>query len=371
MKVAIVHDWLVVYAGAEQLLQHIVELFPDADLFAVIDFLKADDRRKLLGKRAKTTFLQKFPAVSSKYQYYLGLMPLAIEQLDLTEYDLVISSSHAVAKGVITHPHQTHICYTHTPLRYAWDLQFSYLKSLQGIRLWLAKLMMQRMRNWDVISANRVDHFIANSHFVARRIQKCYRRDSTVIFNGIEVDRFPLYKDKEDFYVTVSRLVSYKRVDLLVETFAKLPNKQLVVIGDGPELAKIQKAASPNVKILGYQSDEKMIEYLKRAKCFLFASKEDWGRAPVEAQCCGTPVIAYSAGGGGETVTEKTGVLFEEQTVESIVEAIERFDSKVFCPKECQENGHKYSVERFKREFGAFIQSKVGSMYESSSTSGR
>lgn len=305
MKTAIVCDWLATVGGAEKVIGDILNCFPDADIFAVIDFVDADKRGFLHNKPVTTTFIQKLPFARSKYRAYLPLMPFAIEQLDVSGYDLIISSSHAVAKGVITGPDQVHISYVHSPMRYVWDLQHQYLRETgldKKWRGWIARYFLHKLRIWDLRSANGVDHFITNSHFIARRIEKTYRRDAVIIHPAIDTTKFKPGAVKEDFYLTASRLVPYKKIDLIVESFQSLPDKKLVVIGDGPDMEKIKQKAGKNVKMLGYQDGEVLVNHLQAAKAFIFAAEEDFGLLPVEAQACGTPVIAYGKGGALETV---------------------------------------------------------------------
>jgi glycosyltransferase involved in cell wall biosynthesis len=294
-------------------------------------------------------------------------MPLAIEQLDVSKHNIVLSSCHAVSKGVITGPDQLHICYVHSPIRYAWDLQHQYLKEglNKGLKGLLAKWLLHKIRIWDYRTANGVDHFIANSHFIARRIKKVYGRNSTVIYPPVDVNRFSLCEDKEDYYFTASRMVPYKRMDLIVEAFSLMPEKQLIVIGDGSEMDKIKSKATSNVKILGYQSNKVMQEHMQKAKAFVFAAEEDFGITPVEAQACGTPVIAFGKGGSLETVRpygvdKPTGIFFEKQEVKSLIDAISVFESNIqaFIPNNCRDNALRFSVERFQNEISAFIESK-------------
>jgi glycosyltransferase involved in cell wall biosynthesis len=361
LRVAIVHDWFVTYAGSERVVEQLIAMFPQADVFSLIDFLKPSDRRCLHGKPVTTTFLQKMPLTRKLYAAYLPLMPLAIEQLDLSGYDLVLSSSHCVAKGVLTGPDQLHISYVHTPMRYAWDGQHEYLagsKFGRGMRGWFSRWMLHKLRIWDARTAAGVDSFVANSRFIARRIWKTYRRTAEVIHPPVDVEAFPLCERREDFYVTASRLVPYKRVDLLVDAFAELPDKRLVVMGDGPELGKLRTKAGHNVTLVGYQEFAAMRDYVQRARAFLFASREDFGIVLVEAQAAGTPVIAFGRGGALETVRPldgptPTGHFFREQSVASVVEAIRTFERESFriLPSECRANALRFGVERFQREF--------------------
>lgn len=367
MKIAIVHDWFVTYAGAEKVVEQMLEVFPEADLFSVVDHL-GDNREFIKNKEVKTTFIQKLPFSKKKYRNYLPLMPLAIEQLDLSKYDVILSSSHAVAKGVLTGPDQLHISYVHSPIRYAWDLQHQYLKEAnleKGIKGFITKTILHKIRNWDYRTANGVDHFVGNSKFIGRRIWKVYRRESTVIYPPVDITAFTLHEQKEEFYVTASRMVPYKKIDLIVEAFASMPDKKLVVIGDGPDFEKVKSKAKGNVELLGYQSFEVLKDYMQRAKGFVFAAEEDFGITPVEAQACGTPVIAYGKGGAMETVLDlshekPTGLFFKEQTVESIVKAVDEFERNhdQFSSSNCRENSIRFSPERFKEELKNMVEER-------------
>ncbi|WP_414447910.1 glycosyltransferase family 4 protein [Burkholderia sp. 22PA0099] len=366
LRVAIIHDWLVTYAGAERVLEQIIACFPDADLFSLVDFL--DDRSFLHGRPVTTSFIQKLPFARTKYRSYLPLMPLAIEQLDVSAYDLVISSSHAVAKGVLTGPDQIHVSYVHSPIRYAWDLQHQYLEQSQltrGMKSMMARLILHYIRNWDIRTSNSVDGFIANSAFIARRIRKVYQRDAAVVFPPVDVDGFSLSTEKEDFYVTASRMVPYKKIDLIVEAFARMPGRRLVVIGDGPEMGKVRAKAGPNVEILGYQPFSVLQDHMRRAKAFVFAAEEDFGISVVEAQACGTPVIAFGKGGALETVRDAasdpapTGIFFDEQKVPAIVAAVDAFeaDPARFRPEACRANAERFATSHFRRRLVEQIES--------------
>jgi len=367
VKVAIVHDWLVVSAGAEKVLKNIIECFPDADIFSIVDFL--EDRECVKGKSVNTSFIQRMPFARRRYRAYLPLMPIAIEQVDLSGYDLVISSSHAVAKGVLTGPNQVHISYVHSPIRYAWDLQHQYLREShldRGLRSALARVLLHYIRGWDSRSANGVDYLVANSQFIARRIRKAYQRDATVIYPPVDLANMTLSTQKEDFYVTASRMVPYKRIDLIVQAFSQTPERRLVVIGDGPEMKKIRAVAGENVQILGHQPSEVLIDHLRRARAFVFAAEEDFGISVVEAQACGTPVIAFGRGGALESVVglpleRATGVFFGEQTTESLLEAVSRFESNrgVFDPRRCRKNAERFSSENFKKALTSFVDARL------------
>lgn len=365
-KIAIVHDWLVTFAGAERVLEELLACFPQADIFSVIDFLDENDRKLLGGKRAVTSFIQSLPNAQKWYRHYLPLMPFAIEQLDLTGYDIVISSSHAVAKGVITGPQQLHICFCHSPMRYIWDLQGQYLSESgldRGIKGWLVRWLFHRLRGWDVRTANGVDEFIAVSSLVRRRIEKYYRRNATVIYPPVRTERFHLRADKDDFYLTVSRMVPYKKIPLIVESFRRMPDKKLVVIGDGPDWDRVQSLAAPNITLLGWQNESFLVDYMQKARAFVFAAMEDFGIVPLEAQACGTPVIAYGKGGAEDTIrgldcSAPTGVLFREQTVEAIIGAVEEFEKNahLITPMHCRKNAERFSVDRFRQEIHYFVQ---------------
>jgi glycosyltransferase involved in cell wall biosynthesis len=364
-RIAIVCDWLTTYAGSERVLEQLLLLYPTADLFAVCDFIPEHERDFLQGHRAQVTFIQKLPGANKHYRNYLPLMPLAIEQLDLSAYNIVISSSHAVAKGVLTGPNQVHVSYVHSPIRYAWDLQHQYLQEsglASGLKGWLTRSLLHRIRLWDLRTANGVDHFIANSRFIGRRIWKVYRRESTVVYPPVDTAAFTLQEDKEDFYLTASRLVPYKKIDLLVRAFSAMPTKRLVVIGDGPDMAKIRESAGPNVILMGYQPFEVLRDHMQRAKAFVFAAEEDFGIAPVEAQACGTPVIAYGKGGAVETVigldqAEPTGVFFQEQTVEAITSAVETFEAEThrISPIHCRANAVRFAPEQFRQRIALLV----------------
>ncbi|MBO6291783.1 MAG: glycosyltransferase family 4 protein, partial [Selenomonas sp.] len=359
MKVALVCEWLITFAGSEKVAEAILSVFPEADVYAVVDFLPEENRGWLRGKEVHTTFIQKLPGARKHYKSYLPLMPLAIEQLDMSGYDLIISSSHAVAKGILTGPDQVHVSYVHSPIRYAWDLTHQYLREAnltEGLKSWLARLILHYMRIWDTRTANGVDAFIANSAFIARRIKKVYGREAKVIYPPVDIEKFTCCEAKEDYYLTASRLVPYKRVKLIVEAFNAMPDKNLVVIGDGPEFKNIKAVAKSNIKMMGYQPDDVLKEKMQHAKAFVFAAEEDFGITPVEAQACGTPVIAYGRGGVLETVTEETGMFFSVQEAEAICKAVEAFESGGGKSVEaCHINAGRFSREQFTQGFSAYV----------------
>ena len=365
MRVALVHDWLVTYAGSERVLEQLVHCYPEADIFTIVEFLSSEYKAIFARRPIKTSFVQSLPLAKTKYRQYLPFMPLAIEQFDLSEYDLIISSSHAVAKGVLTGPDQLHISYVHSPIRYAWDLQHQYLRESgldRGLKGWLAKWMLHKIRMWDVRTANGVDEFVANSRFIARRIRKIYRRDARVIYPPVNISDFTPGKAKDDFYLAASRMVPYKKMDLIVEAFSSMPDRRLYVIGEGPDFEKVASKAGKNVTMLGYQDSASLRDYMQRARALVFAAEEDFGILPVEAQACGTPVIAYGKGGARETVVgidreHPTGVFFENQTVDSLCKAVDLFESECdqITPEACRGNAERFSEERFRREFQSFV----------------
>lgn len=362
-RVALVHDWLTVYAGAERVLEQMLNVLPQADLYSLVNFLPGEQRGFIQDKPVTTSFLQGLPFAQKHYRQYLPLMPLAIEQFDLSQYDLVVSSSHAVAKGVLTGPDQLHVCMCYSPIRYAWDLQHQYLKEsglTRGLKGAAARTLLHRVRLWDARTPNGVDEFIAISRFIARRILKVYRRGSTIIYPPVDTGGYTLHEQKEDFYLTASRMVPYKKIDLIVEAFARMPDKKLVVISTGPDFEKVKAKAGPNVQLLGHQPFSVLKDHMQRAKAFVFAAEEDFGIMPLEAQACGTPVIAYGKGGSLETVRgldseAPTGVYFDAQTVESLQEAVGRFEGAQFDPTVLRAHAESFSVPRFRDEFSRFV----------------
>lgn len=378
MKTAIVHDWIIDIGGAEQCLENIYNIYP-SDLYTLVFKKESVLSLGIDLNKINSSFIKKLPWATQKYRNYLPLFPLAIEQFDLSHYDVIISSSHAVAKGVVTNSTQLHVCYCHTPIRYVWDLYHQYLKEAnlnKGVKGSFAKLVLHYIRIWDYTTSNRVDYFIANSNHTARRIKKIYGRDARIIYPPVSVDRFELYTEKEDFYLTASRLVPYKKIDLIVEAFSRMPEKKLVVIGDGPDFDKIKSKAKRNIEILGYQPQDILKDSMQRARAFIFSAEEDFGIVPVEAQACGTPVIAYGKGGAIETVvplnrrnrhkeeaplSSPTGIFFYGQTPEALIEAIKLFEQNLdkFDYKSIRENSERFSKERFRKEFKEFVDAKI------------
>ncbi|NJO78913.1 MAG: glycosyltransferase family 4 protein [Cyanobacteria bacterium RM1_2_2] len=363
MRTAVVHEWLVTYAGSERVAEQMLLLYPDADLFSLVEFLPPELKFFIQHKPVTTSFLQKLPFANPRFRNYLPLMPLAIEQFDLSDYDLILSSNHAVAKGVTTRADQLHICYVHTPIRYAWDLQQQYLQGAKlnrGLKAGLTQLVLHYLRLWDVASANRVDHFIANSRYVARRIHKTYRRSAKIIYPPVAIDRFSPHAQRDDFYFVLSRFVPYKRVDLIVEAFTRL-GLPLVVVGDGAERHHLQSIAGKNITFLRHQPEAVVVDLMQRCKAFVYAAAEDFGIAIVEAQAAGAPVIAYGKGGATESIIPgKTGLLFSEQTVESLIDAVKAFEtgSIRFSQAEIRQNAERFAPERFQQELSMYIDRK-------------
>ena len=358
MRVAVVHDWLVIYGGAERVLEHILDMYPQADVFSLIDYVPDAQRHFLRGKKPITSFIQKIPGAERHYRKMLPLFPLAIEQLDLSEYDLIISSSYCVAKGVLTGPNQVHVCYCHSPMRYAWDHYHEYLREMQlltGPKSWFARWQLHKIRTWDVVSNNSV----------ARRISKFYGRDSVIVNPPVDTLLFNLDSNKENYYVAAGRFVPFKRIDLVAEAFSTMPDKKLILLGDGPEMEKIKSKAGPNVEFLGFQPAANVRQYLSKAKAFIFPSEEDFGIVPVEAMACGTPVIAFAKGGALETVIgiddktnrEPTGLFFHEQTADSIRDAVIRFESQQarFDANTIHHHAAFFSIDNFKARFASEI----------------
>ena len=367
-RIALIHDWFTVSTGSEKVVEQILNLYPDADVFCIVDFLPSEQRGFLTGKSVQTSFIQKFPWAKKKYRNYIGLMPLAVEQFDLSSYDLVISSCHAVAKGVITGPDQLHISYVHTPMRYAWDMQTEYLQGMgKGLKSLAARLVFHYLRIWDSHSIHGVDQILANSNFVAERIRKIYCRDAKVIYPPVDTDQFTLATKKDEYYLVVSRLVQYKKVDSIVQAFARMPEKKLIIIGDGPDKQFIETYLTPNISLMGYQSTSVIVKMMQNARALITASKEDFGITAVEAQACGTPVIAYGRGGALETIKgvgepSPTGVFFKEQTPEAIRQAVRQFEEseRLFVPENCREQAMAFSKQNFCKQFLQEVEQKWG-----------
>lgn len=376
-RIAIIHDWLVAPGGAERVLAEMLDCYPEAELFSLIDFLPENHRGFLKGRRILTSHLQNLPLARTHYRLYLPLMPLLIRQFDLRNFDVIISSSHAVAKGVRVKTGQLHICMCYTPIRYAWDLQDKYLIEAGlnvGFKGYVVRWLLWNIRNWDRRTAGSVTYFIAISSFIRTRIKNSYHRDAVVIYPPVDVDRFALCEHKADFYVAASRLVPYKKMDLIIEAFSQMPERKLYVFGDGPEANRYRALAGSNVSIMGYQPESVLVKYMQNACAFIFAAEEDFGIVPIEAQACGTPVIAYGKGALKETIfglgsNRPTGIFFETQSVQSLMKAVDDFETvgrSSIKAIDCRDNALRFSTKRFKKEFveyvekcwGAFVQKK-------------
>lgn len=370
-RVAVVHDWLDTWGGGENVLERILEAYPEADLFALVDFLPEAQRAQLGGRRATTSFVQRMPGARKHFRGLLPVFPRAIESLDLSGYDLVLSSSHAVAKGVRVHTRQVHVCYCHTPMRYAWDLREQYLGTrglANGVRGLVANHLLDRLREWDRAASSRVTAFVANSAFVRERIARSYSRDAVVIPPPVDTEFFSppapgAAPPARDYYFAASRLVPYKRLDLVAAAFSLLPGQRLVIAGSGPEEARVRAAARSNVEFAGHVSRERMRELLRGARAFVFAAEEDFGILPVEAQACGTPVLAYGRGGARETVrtlgeARPTGLFFPEQTAASIAAAVSRFEAQrgVIDAADCRVQALRFSTPKFLSDYTDFVE---------------
>lgn len=362
MKIAIVHEWLSTFGGTERLLVESLRLYPQADVFALTHMRENFIGTPLETLNVKTSFLQRIPRIEKHYRKLLPLMPLAIESLDVSEYDLVLSLSHAVAHGVKTHAQQTHISYISTPMRYAWHMRDEYLR-LHGLNRPLirsaANLTLGLLRRWDASAAARSDSLIANSAWTATHIRDAWGRESHVIYPPVDVERFSPAPERDDFYLLVSRLVPYKMAAEIVKAFNIL-GMPLVIVGDGPEFVHIQRIAKENIKLMGYQPDPVITDLMNRAKAFVYMATEDFGIAMVEAQAAGCPVIAYGKGGAAEIVLDgETGLLFQEQAEAGMVEAVLRFESMKLNSKAAHQNAARFSSQRFREEFVSLVDKKL------------
>lgn len=372
---SVVVDWLCQSGGAELVIREILAAFPEAELFAQFDVMRPADRARITDRPAHTSFLQHVPGIATRYRSLLPLMPAAIRSLDVSAFDVIISSHHAVAKGVRVRPGQFHLCYCHSPVRYAWDRREEYLADhgVTGLRATVARALLERIRRWDLATAAGVDQFVVNSHYVGERVRRLYGRASTVIHPPVDVDFFtpagatpggsPLTgatlagAREADLYVTASRQVPYKRIDRIVEAFRALPDRRLVVLGDGPEHARIRAAAAgaTNISLLGEVPRAELLGWFRKATAFVFAAEEDFGIVPLEAQACGTPVIALGKGGALETVrgapgTDRTGLFFADDSPATIADAVRRFESLEVAPsaQACRTNAEHFAAPLFR-----------------------
>jgi glycosyltransferase involved in cell wall biosynthesis len=368
---ALIHENYYTYGGAEKVVESLTNIDPTWDHFSLTDHASASLHSTVLkDRKPQTSFIQSLPFSKSKFRHYFPLFPYAIESFDLRKYDLILSSSASVAKGCLVHSDQLHICYMHSPVRYAWDLYFQYLESAglrYGFKGTIAKFALHHLRNWDIASSMRPDVLIANSNYIARRIQKIYRRPSKVIYPPVDTTRFQASESSSNYYVTSSRFVPYKKIDLIAEAFSNM-GKKLVIIGDGPDKEKIKQKASKVVEFTGYLPDQEMISVIAQARAYVFAACEDFGIAPVEAQACGIPVIAYGVGGASESIRGllenevvnpqyHTGVFFQEQSVSAISDAVSRFEAQEssFLKTTIIANADRFSKKRFESEMSEFI----------------
>jgi glycosyltransferase involved in cell wall biosynthesis len=368
MRVAVVHDWLYTIGGAEQVLREILKCYPDADVFTLFDLLTPDERNKLGFATSHTSFLQKMPWLARHHRAYLPLMGIAIEQFDLSDYDLVISSSYAVAKGVITGPDQLHVSYVHSPMRYAWDLQHVYLKESgydSGVKSAIARAILHRMRLWDVRTAHGPDAIFTNSQFVARRVKKIYGRDAKVIYPPVTLSARDTVLPAGDHFLAASRLVPYKRIEPIVRAFNAMPDLKLVVAGDGPEADRLKRLAGPNVSFAGFVSDRHLRELMATARAFVFAAEEDFGIVLVEAQSEGAPVLALGRGGARESIAASgphaTGMYFESADPTSIADCVRAFvvRENTISRADGRQRATFFSAERFRRQFVSAVNDEL------------
>jgi glycosyltransferase involved in cell wall biosynthesis len=360
MRIALVHDYLVQYGGAERVLECFSELFPDAPIYTLI-YDKEAMHGVFAGKDIRTSYLQKFPFAQKQHRLFPPLMPSAIEQFDFSRYDIVLSDSSSYAKGIITNPETLHICYMHTPMRYAWDdcqkytSDFSFPKLVKA----LVPFPMNYIRLWDKVSADRVDKFIANSNFVAKRIKKYYRKSSTVIHPPVAVNDFYVSEKQKNYYLMVGRLIAYKRHDIAIQAFneLKLPLK---IIGRGPEMKRLKKIAGETIEFLGRVPDEKLPKYYAECKAFLFPQEEDFGIVAIEAMASGRPIIAFNGGDIPEHLEkEKMGIFFKHQTPQDIIEAVKKLEGRTFDSNYIREKSLKFDREIFKHRILEYIKTEL------------
>lgn len=360
MKIALVHDYLVQYGGAERVLECFTELFPYASIYTIVH-----DKEAMHGvfedKRVYTSFLQKFPLARRRHRLFPLFMPLAVEEFDFSDYDVVLSDSSSYAKGIITGSKTLHICYMHTPMRYAWDDCQKYTEDFGFPRL-IKKLIpffMNYIRLWDKSSVDRVDKLIANSQFVSRRIKKYYQRDSVVINPPVNVDKFHVGNQREDYFLMVGRLIAYKRHDIVIKAFNEL-GLPLKIIGRGPEMKKLKEMANDNIEFLGRVDDEDLPEYYSKCQAFIFPQEEDFGIVAIEAMASGRPLIAFRGGDIPEHMEEsRTGVFFDEQTPEAVVDAVENFEGKDYDGEYIRSRVLKFSRKVFKKEILEYVQNAL------------
>ena len=367
LNIAIVHDWCPSFRGGERVVAEMCRLYPQAEVFTLFDFLPDDVKQDYFrGVAFHTSVANRLPFVRKYYRALFFACPFLIEQFDVTGYDAVISSSAAFARGVLTRPDQPHFCYVHSPVRYAWDEQFSYLAQGNlgyGPKGLLFRRMLYKLRIWDSRTAHGPDLMAANSNFVRARIRHIYGRDALVIFPPVEVDRFEFMEAKQDYYITASFLAPYKRTDLVIQAFNEMPHRRLHVVGDGQQSSKLRKLAGPNISFLGFLPRKDYVTQVSQARALVFAGCEDFGIALAEAQASGTPLIAFRRGGASDIVrplgahAAPTGILFERQTVEALKQAVAHFEENahLISPAACRENALRFAPARFRREIAAAL----------------
>ena len=368
LKVALIHDWLVGKFGAENVFAEIIKIFPNSEIFTLIDVIPNNKREFIAGKKVHQSFIAKLPFAKNHFRKYLGLMPIAIEQFDFADFDLIISSSTAVAKGVIPKPNQLHICYINSPIRYAWDLEHQYIKesNIKGLKKLYVKNTLHKIRNWDVISSNRVDYFIADSSWIQSRVKKYYRRESEILNPNVDIEYFSkdyLKAKKQDYFFTIARHVPYKKIDIIIRAFNQMPDKKLIIGGSGEETERLKQIANNNIEFTGFLDQEKLRQYLQEASAFIYAALEDFGIVMAESLAAGTPVIAYGVGGSCDIIADfdkyktPTGILFNQQNETSLIEAVEKFtqNKTKFHAKDCYSSVTHLSAENFRKKFEEIV----------------
>ena len=364
LKVAIVHEWFVNHAGSEKVVQELLEIFPQASLFSLVDFLDDSSRSYLGGRKVKTSFIQRLPFSRRFFRSYFPLFPLAVENHDLRDFDLIISSSHMVSKGLLCRQDQLHISYCHSPCRFAWDLYHQYLEEAglkKGIKGFMAQYFLHRLRSWDILSLNRVHHFVANSGYIAKRIAHVYRRSAEVVYPPVGTERFTCEAEKGNYYFAAGRLVPYKKMDLIVEAFNLMPEKKLVLSASGTDGQRLRQLAGPNIEFRSDCSNEEFLSLMSKARAFVFAAEEDFGITMAEALACGTPVIAFGKGGATEIVEQgKSGILFGSQTAESLCRALHDFEQKglEWDAARISASAERFSRKRFREQMQALLEEK-------------
>lgn len=369
LKTAIVHDWFAGYAGSERVVESLTNIWNESDVYVLFSFLNAEERRIIIKDNPlHTSFLQKI-ASSKNYRNFLPLFPLAVESFDFSPFQLVISSSHAVAKGAKTNNDQLHICYCHTPIRYVWDLREQYLNQANlksGLKGWVANKILNYMKKWDLKTKDRPDYYVANSRYIAERIKRIYNIEAEVIYPPVDTEKFKCEPVKENYYLTASRFVPYKKIDLIAETFTGMPEKKLIIIGEGPEERKIKSKSGKNIEFVGFKTAGELSGFMQKAKAFVFAAEEDFGIVVIEALSCGTPVIALNKGGSAETViNNQYGILFDEQSPASLTGAVKKFENNESRFNSADLSGYAKNFSRkiFEEKMRGFVEKKSNEFF--------